>query len=348
MRCAYCFYQDVARHRERACGEMMTTAVAQAIVERACAAADAGATVTFAFQGGEPTLAGLPFFKDFVAYAESQLRDVRVRYALQTNGLLLDEEWAAFLAEKDFLVGVSVDGWRELHDAQRPAASGEGTYAAITRSMRLLRAAGVRTNVLSVLTSQMAAHPQRAFKALVQSGVDYVQYVPCLAELDEEQGADACSLTPAEFAHFYKGLLNSWMAGLRQGRHVHVGLLEDVMALSLGMPPSQCGMLGSCAPQLVVESNGDVFPCDFYATDEWRCGNIQSNTIDELLGSSAAARFCAAPRRSCAACEDCPFEGMCHRGCRRLGAAFYDQDRCGYREFLEYGYDALARAARVF
>ena len=167
MRCRYCFYCDVAAHREERRARVMGWDVADAIIERALAVAP-DAHVAFAFQGGEPTLAGLDFFRSFVARVEERRESQQVSWALQTNGYLIDEEWAAFFREHGFLIGVSVDAYRDLHDSMRPDAHGAATYARVMGGVRLLREAGVDVNVLSVLTSQMAAHPQRVFSFIKQ------------------------------------------------------------------------------------------------------------------------------------------------------------------------------------
>lgn len=138
MRCRYCFYHDVASHREAYSHGVMKERTAQAVIDRAFEHVGAGpAEITFGFQGGEPAVAGLDFFRAFTAYVrEKQPAGVRVRYALQTNGTLLTDEWAAFLSEHDFLVGVSLDGSREVHDFLRLDKDGRGTYAAVTRGIR--------------------------------------------------------------------------------------------------------------------------------------------------------------------------------------------------------------------
>ena len=106
-------------------------------------------------------------------------------------------------------------------------------------------------------------------------------------------------------------------------------------------------MLGHCAPQFVVESNGDVYPCDFYVLDQYRCGNIRENTLLELATCETMKGFLKEPRRSCAACGDCPFEGICHRNCKRLNSAYYDDRDCGYRELLEYAGERMQQIART-
>lgn len=324
----------------------MTTEVTHAVIDKALALSP-DASVTFAFQGGEPTAVGLSFFRDFVTHVASRLQRQRVSYAIQTNGLAVadDPAWAKLFSEHHFLVGVSVDGSREIHDHLRPDVEGKGTYARVMKAISRLRNAGVEFNVLTVLTSELARHSQQAFRFLVREHIDYVQFIPCLPGLGER--ANAFSLAPHEFASFYRLLLDQWLRELKRGNYISIGLFDDIMAMSLGSYPTQCGMLGSCAPQFVVEANGDVYPCDFYALDEWRCGNVVNDSLEDLVLSEAARRFLAEPRRACASCATCSFEGMCHRNCKRLNTAYYDEDYCGYREFLEYSYGALAWAARL-
>lgn len=344
MRCEYCFYRDVADHREHAVRARMDEGTMRALVDRALGLAP-DARVSFAFQGGEPTLAGLGFFRAFVGYVEERRECQQVSYALQTNGLSLTSEWAAFLAEHRFLVGVSVDAYREMHDSLRHDAGGGATHARVMSSVRLLREAGVEFNVLTVLTEQLARHPQRAFRFYEREKIDYVQLIPCVAGLAGE-GADH-ALTPRGFSSFYRAFFDQWLRALERDRYLSVGLFDNVMELSLGQVPQQCGMLGRCAPQLVVESDGDVYPCDFYALDEWRCGNVRQDSLEQMVSCERVRAFLAEPRRACAACADCRFEGICHRNCKRLNAAYYDEGYCGYREFLEHAYEPLARVARV-
>ena len=193
MRCRYCFYYDVADHRACSTTSVMDDTVARAIIDKGLGVAP-DAHVSFMFQGGEPTLAGLEFFERFVAYVDEHRYRQVISYALQTNGMLVDDRWAAFFKEHDFLVGISVDGYRELHDYIRLDASGKGTYARALRAFHLLQDAGVQVNALTVLTEQLARHPQQAFNALIREHIDHVQYIPCLPGLDEE--ADEFSLTP--------------------------------------------------------------------------------------------------------------------------------------------------------
>ena len=298
----------------------MSEETVHALVDRALGLGP-DAQVTFAFQGGEPTLAGLDFFRAFTAYVDAHRTNQTVSYALQTNGHSLTPEWAAFFREHGFLVGVSVDAYRELHDSLRGDIRLEPTHARVMESIRMLREAGVEFNVLTVLSAQLARHPQRVFKFY--------------------------ALTPRAFFSFYRTFFELWLREARAGCAFSVGLFDNVMQLSLGQWPQACGMLGRCAPQFVVESNGDVYPCDFYALDEYRCGNIREDSLEEMASCEVMRGFLSEPRRECAACADCPFEGICHRNCKRLNASYYDETYCGYREFLEHAYEPLAETARA-
>ena len=344
MRCRYCFYADVAEHRAVKNHGIMTDQTAAALIDRALGLAP-DAEITFAFQGGEPSCAGLDFFERFCTSVEQRRQKQIIHYALQTNGYVIDETWARFLKEHDFLVGVSLDGYAEMHDWLRLDAAGKGTFRRVMKAIKTLRGAGVDTNVLTVLTAQLARHPQKLYRFYQQNHLDFIQLIPCLPGLDDPSG-DEFSLTPELFASFYKVFFRLWLDEFQRGVYRSVTLFDNLIPLFAGQPPQQCGMLGSCAPQFVVESNGDVYPCDFYVLDQYRVGNIAQDTLEEMAACDAMRAFLSEPRRACASCADCPFEGICHRNCKRLNVAYYREDYCGYRAFLEEEAPVMARIAR--
>lgn len=179
----------------------MDAATYQAIVDRAFGLGD-DTEVTFAFQGGEPTCAGLDFFRSFCAYVDEHRTRQTIHLAIQTNGYVIDDTRAAFLAQHNFLVGVSIDGYPEMHDWLRPDARGEGTMTRILDAIAALRRAGADFNILTVLTDQLAHHPQKLYRFYKQHKFDFVQLIPCLPGLDKT--SDEFSLEPESFACFYK------------------------------------------------------------------------------------------------------------------------------------------------
>ena len=322
----------------------MDAATYQAIVDRAFGLGD-DTEVTFAFLDGEPTCAGLDFFRSFCAYVDERRTRQTIHLAIRTNGYVIDDTWAAFLAQHNFLVGVPIDGYPEMHDWLRPDARGEGTMTRVLDAIAALRRAGADFNILTVLTDQLAHHPQKLYRFYKQHKFDFVQLIPCLPGLDRT--SDEFSLEPESFASFYKTFFRLWLEDFKRGDHMSVTLFDNVIPLFAGIRPQQCGMLGSCAPQFVVEGNGDVYPCDFYVLDRYRLGNIREDSLESMATCDALRAFLAEPRRDCLQCASCPFERICHKNCKRLNTCYYREDYCGYRDFLEYAAPDMVAIART-
>ena len=333
MRCRYCFYNDVINHRKIKSYGIMTEDTMYALINEALDYDD-NTDITFAFQGGEPTLAGLTFFESFVKYVNRNLKNQKIHYVLQTNGILLNEEWCDFFKSNNFLIGVSLDGFKSMHNYFRKNAVYEDTFKQVFKSINMLKKKQVDFNILTVLTSSIAKHPQKLFNFYKANNLKYIQLIPCLPGLEENH--TDFSLDPRQFTYFYKNFFDLWLKEYEQGNYISVILFDNLIAMFAGYHPHQCGMLGYCSPQYVIESNGDVFPCDFYVLDQYRCGNIKYDTITSLTNSIPMINFRAESRRECKKCIDCSFKKICNRNCKRLNVAYYDDNYCGYREFLEY------------
>jgi len=348
LRCKYCFYADVAQSRAVASFGMMKPETVGAVLANVAAELQPGDKVHFVFQGGEPTLAGLDFYRTFVSIA-GQWQDVQVTYALQTNGILLDEEWCKFLKEHDFLVGVSLDLLRDCHDEVRVDARGHGTWKQVTRAITLLDRHAVEYNVLCTLTNAVARHPRQVWQQLQKLDVRFVQFTPCLGELEGERSPYA--LTPKRFADFYVTLFDLWREEIRQGKWRSVKFFDDVVNLLVLGRPTGCGMDGVCRPQLVVEADGSVYPCDFYCTDEYRLGNLTRQTVSELLTAPGVRAFVDRPQPRPGFCEMCPYDTFCAGNCPRMRReiCYTGQDAyCGYRDFLDRCGEGLAQLARKY
>ncbi|MBE6588607.1 MAG: SPASM domain-containing protein [Ruminococcaceae bacterium] len=335
MRCKYCFYADVSDLRSIPSYGMMSEQCMDAMLKNVFSELEAGDGVHFIFQGGEPTLRGLDFFRAFVARV-SLWHGIRVSYALQTNGILLNEEWCDFLKEHRFLVGVSFDLLSDAHDSARVRADGSGTSSRVLACIALLKKKGVDFNVLCTLTQEVARHPQTVWKQICKLGLSYVQFTPCMAELD---GGDShYSLTPERFSSFYIQLFGLWYAAFQRGERCSVKLFDDVVNLMLLGKPTACGMNGDCQLQLVVEADGSVYPCDFYCLDEYKMGNITKDGVRALLGSSAAKTFLERAHTLPTLCEHCRYRRFCGGGCRRMRREIFCADGgtlCGYQRFLD-------------
>ncbi len=348
LRCAYCFYADEASIRAVPNYGLMSGKVSHTLIEKAVGAAEG--SVTFLFQGGEPTLAGLDFFRDFVSHTERTAPpELSVRYAIQTNGTLLDGDWCDFFREKGFLVGLSLDGTRACHDRFRRDGAGGGTYDRVLRAARQLEGAGVEYNVLTVVTGYLARHIQSVFTALCREGFRFQQYIPCLDPLEEARGGAGYSLSPEQYEDFLKTLFDLWYRELEQGRYWSVRYFDNLVWMLAGHAPEQCSMVGCCGLQYLVEADGSVYPCDFYGLDRYRLGNLLKNSWAELDEAREALGFVEESRRIPEACGRCRWYPLCRNGCRRdrltgpegLGRNYYCR---AYAGFFAYALPRLGRA----
>lgn len=318
MRCRYCFYEDEATKRSKANMGIMTGRTAKILIEQTLEAAGDKGNVSIAFQGGEPTLAGLDFYREFVAYVEQKNNNgLMISYALQTNAYQLDSEWAAFLAEKKFLVGISLDGDKSLHDEFRIDAAGKGTWQRIQKNIRLLQDAGVDCNLLCVVTKRCAKGAIRTYHALQKTGIRYLQFIPCLDPLGEERGHRPWSLIPKVYGDFLCALFDEWYRDWEKGKYISIRLFEDYVHLAMKETPSTCATNGKCGAYFVVEADGSVYPCDFYVLDQWQLGDINQTTLKEIGKSSRAKKFLSEGLKKPYECENCRWKCLCFGGCKR-------------------------------
>lgn len=352
MRCRYCFYEDLAGKRADGDLGLMSIETAEVLVRSAFGAVSPGGEVQFAFQGGEPTLAGLTFYRDFMALVARHRRPgAAVTLSIQTNGLCIDEEWADFLQKNRFLVGLSVDGGRDTHDLYRKDGGGKGTWDRVAVALRLLQSRGVETNLLCVVTRQCARAPQRTYGALKKLGAGYLQFIPCLDPLDAPRGEEPFSIAPREYGKFLCALFDAWYLDWSRGSYVSIRFFDDCVHLMMGLPASTCSTSGRCGAYLVAEADGSLYPCDFYATDAHRLGRLEDLPLDEAFGCGAACAFLAESAQKPAPCAACEWFPLCNGGCRRDwvdGPRGPENYLCGaLRQFFVYAGPRLSEIARA-
>ena len=352
MRCRYCFYHDVAQNRTVQHMGRMTEAVADALIAGAFDGAARDTTISFAFQGGEPTVRGLPYFRHFVEEVRRvNTRRLPAHFAIQTNGLALDEDWCRFLAENRFLVGVSIDGDKALHDAHRVDAQGDGTWNRVTANLRLLQKAGAEVNALCVVTRQCARSSQKVYHALQKLGVRYHQYIACLDPLEAQRGSLPFSLTPDAYGKFLCGLFDAWYRDWKAGTYTSIRYFEDLVHLLLGEPASACATCGNCGAYCVAEGDGSVYPCDFFVLDQWRMGSVTEDGYDALLQAPAARRFLARGQERPLECQSCSYLRLCGGGCKRdwveADGAVHNYFCASFRALLSYALPRLTEIARA-
>ncbi len=347
LRCKYCFYTDLAGKRDTFCFGAMSQKTGEKILLNVKRDLESGDSVTIAFQGGEPTLVGLDWYRDFIPKAEEILKDHRLEFALQTNATRLDEQWAQFLHDHRVLVGISIDGLPRFHNGCRPDLQGNGTYNRVMESVALMRKYQVEFNVLCTLTSDIARHPNQIWNWICQNDFSFVQFTPCLDELDTP-GKSPYALHPKKYASFYIRMFELWFQDYRRGKYRSIKLFDDVVNLLAYGIPTACGIHGECQCQLIVESDGSTYPCDFYCVDQYRLGDLREDSFAEMTQSQVAKSFLIRPREKMRPCDSCPYRNFCGGGCRRMQREVYcapGDKECGYREFLDYAMPALQQIA---
>lgn len=341
FKCNYCFYNDVSNHRTIKNSGYMTLETMQRLIDEAFKIIDDHGEITFIFQGGEPTIIGIEYFESFTSYVEEKnVKQCTINYTIQTNASLIDIRFCELFKKYNFLVGISLDGYQENHDFFRITQKNKATYEQVMNTIALLKQYNVEFNILTVLSKQLAKNPQKLYQFYKENKFHYVQLIPCLKGFDEESNPFA--LTYTLFSSFYKKLFDLWIEDFKNGNYISFNLFDNLILMYNGLPPYQCGYLGFCTMQLVVEADGSIYPCDFYVLDQYNGGNINDKDLLEIMQHPHMTHFLKEEKDTYALCEKCFFRQICNGNCKRMNEIFFDETHCGYQEFLAYSYPVLS------
>jgi uncharacterized protein len=362
--CGYCFFLSkqmlYPASKFRMADDVLEGYLAQLF------AAHGPGDVTIAWQGGEPTLAGIEFFERAVQVARRHARpDQRPVHCIQTNGVLVDRSWAAFFKHHDFLVGVSLDGPRALHDAYRVDKQGRPTFDRVMRGIRALKSAHVEWNVLTTLHRANAPYPREIYRFLRDTvGARYIQFIPIVERLGGSAaggpagtvrtGSDAGgrifymqdgnragerSITAEAYGRFLISVFDEWIQ--RDVGRVSVQAFDAAFAAWCGLPSPICVFASTCGSAVAVEHNGDVYACDHYVEPGYRLGNIADTPIRTLVDSGAQTSFGNAKLDTLTAeCRACEFRFACHGGCPKDRFVAVERERHAHN-YLCAGYKAF-------
>lgn len=345
MKCDYCFYCDEAKKRTTESYGMMNETTLKNMVRKFVLAAQGSCTL--AFQGGEPTLWGLSNFEKMVAYVKKYNKNqIPIHYALQTNGYHITPEWCNFFRKNNFLVGVSLDGYQELHDSLRHGKGGAGSYERIIETIRLFEEYQVEYNILTVVHKQTAKNIRRIYQDYRQRGFRYLQFITCLDPLGEERGRQEYSLLPEDYGIFLNELFEMWYEDLQWGIQPYIRQFENYVGILSGYIPESCEQRGVCGIQNVVEADGSVYPCDFYVLDEFCLGNINDNSFVQIQQERKRIGFMERSENHSQECKACKWFSVCRGGCYRSREGENKNYFCkGYQMFFEKNYDILLEIA---
>lgn len=355
LACSYCFYRPALGLYPQTPHPRMSLEVLRELVRQYMEMAwETARQAAFCWQGGEPTLMGVDFYRSVIALQKKHGHAGQsVANSLQTNGLLLNDEWARLLARYRFLVGISLDGPAEIHDHYRLRAGKAGTLAQVLLGLKTLQRHAVESNALCMITSYSASRARVIWEFLREQGVDYLQFIPCLEKAIGIAGPAAplaeFAITPEQYGAFLCEIFDLWWPDRATA---HVRVFDDLLADVLGIPEGKaCELRPRCGDYLVVEHNGDVFDCDFFVDREHQVGNLLQTPLGELAQSPAFAQFAAAKGCYGGQCQGCEWLSLCCGGCQKhrlfeAGKIEAPSYLCsGYRRLFEHALPRLREYA---
>jgi uncharacterized protein len=312
--CEYCFYLDrEADPYKELPARRMTGETLERLVDTYLFYSFPHAT--FAFQGGEPTLAGLPFFEQLVQLQRRYGRDGQsVANAMQTNGVLLDDAWCELFAGYHWLIGLSLDGPAEINDRYRFNKARRGTFHQVIRALELLQTHKVEFNILCVLSQANVEKPRELYQFYKTLGVDNIQYIP-LAEFHPDGSPMPFTITPKQYGRFLVETFDLWWPDRRK---IRIRFFDNIAEALAGQKPGSCTMHETCDSYVVVEYNGDVFPCDFFVEKDWKLGNIHLNSWSEIASRTRRYNFASKKTLAHPECQACDYQSICHGGCPKF------------------------------
>lgn len=354
--CTYCFYlEKEALYPERNKNWRMSDDTLETYISQHIAA-QSGNHVIFAWQGGEPTMMGLPFFRHVVELCDKYANGKKIEHALQTNGIVLNDEWARFFAENRFLIGLSIDGPAHVHNQYRVNRAGKGTHEQVVAAMALLKAHHVEFNTLTVVGKHNVGHAREVYDFLLAAGSRHIQFIPLVERMSTTEssvlnlvlpGESAATLAPWtvpswQFGEFLNHIYDVWIR--RDVGRVSVQMFDVALAAWTGQPPVLCVHSETCGHAFAMESNGDLYNCDHFVYPEHLLGNIHQQTIAEMNNSKQAIAFGQAKRDTLPPdCRRCDFRFVCHGGCPKhrfavspTGHPGHNYLCAGYKNFFQH------------
>lgn len=312
LRCDYCFFLEKAQLYPGS-NFRMSDAVMERYIRQTITAHQVP-QVTLAWQGGEPTLMGLDFFRRAVALAQRYSKPgMTIEHTIQTNGVLLDDDWCRFFHDHRVLVGLSLDGPQALHDVYRHDGQGRSVFAAVVRAARLLQAHEVEFNILCTVNAANSRHPLEVYRFFRDElEVQFIQFIPIVEQ--DGDGVSARSVAPEQYGHFLNAIFDEWVQ--RDVGRTFVQTFDGVLAAWVQGQSTLCVFSPTCGEGVALEHNGDVYACDHFVDPTHRLGNIMETPLGELVGSAQQRAFGHAKQHTLPhVCRACRYLFACHGEC---------------------------------
>ncbi|MDE0014445.1 MAG: anaerobic sulfatase maturase [Candidatus Poribacteria bacterium] len=311
--CEYCFYLDKEKLYPETRSFRMTDAILESYVKQYIEAQEAN-EVTFAWQGGEPTLMGVDFFRKAIRYQQKYRRPgMQIQNSFQTNATLLDDEWGEFFKRNKFLIGVSIDGPPEIHDKYRYDKRGRSSSEQVIRGLRILQKHRVDYNILCVVNKHNAEYPKEVYNYFKTLGAEFMQFIPAVEHFGGKNVSPR-SVTARQYGKFLCAIFDEWV--VNDIGKIYVQIFDVALEAWLGYNPSLCVFNETCGDALAIEHNGDLYSCDHFVTPDYHVGNIADSTIAEMVDSPFQRKFGTDKRDTLPEyCRSCEVRFACNGGC---------------------------------
>jgi uncharacterized protein len=362
LSCRYCFYLEKEAFYKNEPRHRMSEETLEQYISQYCQSQDTPELV-FAWQGGEPTLMGREFFERAVTLQKKHAGGRPVQNAFQTNGLLLDNDWCKFLKREKFLVGLSLDGPRHIHDRFRVNRGGQPTFDKVLKVLKRLKCHGVDFNTLTCVTRQSSPHGKEIYEFLKSAGSTFMQFIPIVerkpgvtaqklglkldippdfAAEDVDPRVMPWTVEPLAFGKFLCSIFDCWVR--KDVGHVFVQIFDAMLGAWMGRLPALCIFGETCGNAFVMEHNGDVYACDHFVYPEFFLGNIHQTPLTGLMGTPAQTAFAQKKRIELPTqCRQCQFFFACHGECPKhrflqteTGEHGLNWLCDGYRHFMQH------------
>ena len=355
--CDYCFYLEKENLYPGKTDFKMNDEVLEAYVHQYIQG-QPNEHVFFTWQGGEPTLLGVDYFKRVVELQQKHAQGKTIQNAFQTNGVLLDDTWGAFFHENDFLVGISIDGPEQIHDRYRLHKGRQGSFKEVMKGLEVLNKHRVNFNTLTVVQSHNAQYPLEIYHFLKEIGSGFMQFIPIVERIDTSENNNGLqllspmssetmqvtdwSVKPEQYGRFLCEIFDEWVRA-DVGKY-YVQIFDVALEAWLGRNPSLCVFRETCGDALALEHNGDLFSCDHYVYPENKLGNILDQAMLFLVNSEQQIAFGVDKKNSLPQyCKDCEVRFVCHGECPKhrflktpVGEAGLNYLCAGYKKFFKH------------
>jgi len=349
LNCTYCFYLEKCELYRESAKHRMSDGVLERVIESYLKTDQS--VYSFGWQGGEPTLMGLPFFEKVVALQMKHgKKGASVANGLQTNATLINPEFANHLAQYNFLLGCSLDGPAKLHDTYRTNLIGNPTHSNVIQGIEYLKSAGVSYNILVLVSRANVKHAEALYQYLVSEGHYYHQYIPCV-EFDKAGNPLPFSITGEEWGQFLCEIFDVWYQ--KDTRLVSIRHFDALLSKILDGVDNICTLGRNCCQYFVVEYNGDIYPCDFFVDPQLKLGNIMTTNWLELINSNVYREFGSRKRVWNQSCDQCDSLDLCSGDClkHRMYAGNTAENLsylcAGWKQFINHSRSRLNLLAKT-